>query len=137
MKTDLFIYLFTDGIIDRSQQNDLFHTCGTAMKKKIFPPKPYPQVQKNYAIHKISMSTFYFFHPFFSHPMPIKSLSVHFSVTYNTKFSYIPMISSSYLCHLVLVSSSCKFIARIAAINYFSSACNCQSESGCISPAVI
>lgn len=128
MKTDLFIYLFTDGIIDRSQQNDLFHTCGTAMKKKYFHRNPILKFRRIMQFTK---------YPFFSHPMPIKSLSVHFSVTYNTKFSYIPMISSSYLCHLVLVSSSCKFIARIAAINYFSSACNCQSESGCISPAVI
>lgn len=137
MKTDLFIYLFTDGIIDRSQQNDLFHTCGTAMKKNISTETPSSTSEELCNSQNIHVD-FLFFPPFFlSHPMPIKSLSVHFSVTYNTKFSYIPMISSSYLCHLVLVSSSCKFIARIAAINYFSSACNCQSESGCISPAVI
>lgn len=134
MKTDLFIYLLTDGIIDRRQQNDLFHTCGTAMKKKI-PPKPHPQLQKNYAIHKISMSSLFFF--FVSHPMPIKKLECTCQLYIYTKFSEIPMISSDYLCHLVLVSLSCKFIARIAVINYFSSACNCQSESGCISPAVI
>lgn len=136
MKTDLFIYLFTDGIIDRSQQNDLFHTCGTAMKKNISTETPSSTSEELCNSQNIHVD-FLFFPPFFLSPMPIKSLSVHFSVTYNTKFSYIPMISSSYLCHLVLVSSSCKFIARIAAINYFSSACNCQSESGCISPAVI
>lgn len=78
MKTDLFIYLLTDGIIDRRQQNDLFHTCGRAMKKKI-PPKPHPQLQKNYAIHKISMSSLFFF---LSPYADKKSLSVHVSYTY-------------------------------------------------------
>lgn len=133
MKTDLFIYLLTDGIIDRRQQNDLFHTCGTAMKKKNSTETPSSTSEELCNSQNIHVDFIFFF----SHPMPIKKLECTCQLYIYTKFSEIPMISSDYLCHLVLVSLSCKFIARIAAINYFSSACNCQSESGCISPAVI
>lgn len=134
MKTDLFIYLLTDGIIDRRQQNDLFHTCGTAMKKKNSTETPSSTSEELCNSQNIHVEFIFFF---VSHPMPIKKLECTCQLYIYTKFSEIPMISSDYLCHLVLVSLSCKFIARIAVINYFSSACNCQSESGCISPAVI
>lgn len=134
MKTDLFIYLLTDGIIDRRQQNDLFHTCGTAMKKKKFHRNPILNFRRIMQFTKYPCRVYFFF---VSHPMPIKKLECTCQLYIYTKFSEIPMISSDYLCHLVFVSLSCKFIARIAVINYFSSACNCQSESGCISPAVI
>lgn len=78
MKTDLFIYLFTDGIIDRSQQNDLFHTCGTAMKKKNISTETLSSSSEELCNSQNIHVDFLFFPPFFLSPYADKKLECSF-----------------------------------------------------------